>query len=111
MPEPIALLLAATLTMIVLVVLINRLIWRRLYHLAEVRFPIYRKFGGILFLDLGNVWREALDFNPVDLRATLGCGARFHSPLGILRVDYGLKLDRRPGESLGEFYFSLGQAF
>jgi NitT/TauT family transport system permease protein len=33
-----ALLLAATLTMIVLVVLINRLIWRRLYHLAEVRF-------------------------------------------------------------------------
>ncbi len=33
-----ALLLASTLTMIVMVVLINRLVWRRLYHLAEVRF-------------------------------------------------------------------------
>lgn len=33
-----ALLFAATLTMIVLVVVINRLLWRRLYHLAEVRF-------------------------------------------------------------------------
>lgn len=33
-----ALLLAATLTMIVLVVVINRLLWRRLYRLAEVRF-------------------------------------------------------------------------
>lgn len=33
-----ALLLASTLTMIVLVVTINRLIWRRLYHVAEYRF-------------------------------------------------------------------------
>ncbi len=33
-----ALLLAATLTMIVLVVTINRLVWRRLYRVAEVRF-------------------------------------------------------------------------
>jgi NitT/TauT family transport system permease protein len=32
------LLLASTLTMIVLVVLLNRLVWRRLYHLAETRF-------------------------------------------------------------------------
>jgi NitT/TauT family transport system permease protein len=33
-----ALLFAATLTMIVLVVVINRLLWRRLYRLAEMRF-------------------------------------------------------------------------
>lgn len=33
-----ALLLAATLTMIVLVVAINRLVWRRLYRVAEYRF-------------------------------------------------------------------------
>lgn len=33
-----ALLLASTLAMIVLVVLINRLVWRRLYRLAEARF-------------------------------------------------------------------------
>ncbi|MBC6956604.1 MAG: ABC transporter permease subunit [Chloroflexi bacterium] len=33
-----AVLLASTLTMIVLVVMINRLVWRRLYHVAEYRF-------------------------------------------------------------------------
>ncbi|MCZ2099791.1 MAG: ABC transporter permease subunit [Anaerolineae bacterium] len=33
-----AMLLAATLTMIVLVVTVNRLVWRRLYRVAEVRF-------------------------------------------------------------------------
>jgi NitT/TauT family transport system permease protein len=33
-----ALLLASTLTMIVLVVLINRLVWRRLFRVAETRY-------------------------------------------------------------------------
>lgn len=33
-----ALLLASTLTMIILVVVINRFVWRRLYHIAEYRF-------------------------------------------------------------------------
>jgi NitT/TauT family transport system permease protein len=33
-----SLLLAATLTMIVIVLLVNRLFWRRLYHIAETRF-------------------------------------------------------------------------
>jgi NitT/TauT family transport system permease protein len=33
-----ALLMAATLTMIMLVISINRLVWRRLYHVAETRF-------------------------------------------------------------------------
>jgi NitT/TauT family transport system permease protein len=32
------LLMASTLTMVVLVILVNRLLWRRLYHIAESRF-------------------------------------------------------------------------
>ncbi|MEJ2111825.1 MAG: POTRA domain-containing protein, partial [Acidobacteriota bacterium] len=32
-------------------------------------------------------------------------------PYFLLRADYGLKLDRQPGESKGEFFFSIGQAF
>ena len=34
------LLLASTITMAVLVVTINRLVWRRLYRLAEARFKL-----------------------------------------------------------------------
>jgi outer membrane protein assembly factor BamA len=33
------------------------------------------------------------------------------TPYFLLRADYGFKLDRRPGESLGSFFFSIGQAF
>jgi hypothetical protein len=26
-------------------------------------------------------------------------------------LDFGFKLDRKPGENLGEFFFNIGQAF
>jgi outer membrane protein assembly factor BamA len=29
----------------------------------------------------------------------------------VLRFDYGFKLERRPGEKSGAFFFSVGQAF
>ncbi len=29
----------------------------------------------------------------------------------MIRGDYGVPLDRRPGESRGRFFFSIGQAF
>jgi hypothetical protein len=29
----------------------------------------------------------------------------------VLRFDYGFKLERRPGEKVGAFFFSIGQAF
>jgi outer membrane protein assembly factor BamA len=29
----------------------------------------------------------------------------------VLRFDYGLKFERRPGEKAGAFFFSIGQAF
>jgi outer membrane translocation and assembly module TamA len=45
------------------------------------------------------------------LRKTAGFGLRLRTPVLMLRFDYGLKLDRRPGESRGAFFFSIGQAF
>jgi outer membrane protein assembly factor BamA len=36
---------------------------------------------------------------------------RWLSPFGPLRLDYGVKLDRRKGEDLGAFQFSVGSAF
>ena len=40
-----------------------------------------------------------------------GFGLRIRTPYFLLRADYGLKLDRKPGEPLGKFFFSIGQAF
>jgi outer membrane protein insertion porin family len=33
------------------------------------------------------------------------------TPVGPLSLDYGFKLDRRDGESLGQIHFSVGRVF
>jgi outer membrane protein insertion porin family len=77
----------------------------------ELRFPIFKFFEGVSFVDVGNVYPRATDFNPFDVRSSAGPGLRVRTPYFLLRLDYGFKLDRKPGESIGEFFFSIGQAF
>ncbi|KPL16000.1 hypothetical protein AMJ74_00180 [candidate division WOR_3 bacterium SM1_77] len=77
---------------------------------GEVRFPIYKIFGGAFFIDAGNVWREYRDINGT-LRWGIGCGLRVKTPLGSIRLDYGLKVDRQPEESQGALHFAIGEAF
>ena len=62
-------------------------------------------------MDIGNVYRRAADFNPFKVRSAAGAGLRVRTPYFLLRLDYGFKLDRKPGESTGAFFFSIGQAF
>lgn len=77
----------------------------------EIRFPIYRIFGGAVFLDIGNVFETVSDFSLSDLRKSAGAGLRIKIRYLLLRFDYGFKLDRRPGERGSAFFFSIGQAF
>jgi outer membrane protein assembly complex protein YaeT len=78
---------------------------------GELRAPLYKWFDTALFTDIGNVWAKASDFGLSDVRKTAGFGIRIRNPLIMIRLDYGWKLDRRPGESKGAFHFSIGQAF
>ncbi len=80
-------------------------------NLFEFRYTFFKKLSAIVFMDLGNIWKNTSVFKLFDQREGLGVGLRYNSPLGILRLDYGIKLDRRKDESLGELYFSVGQAF
>ena len=77
----------------------------------ELRTSVGRGFGLVTFLDVGNVWLKVKDVNPGDLKYTTGLGLRYNTPVGPLRVDYGFKLNREPGESIGEIHFSVGHAF
>ncbi|MBY0503618.1 MAG: translocation/assembly module TamB domain-containing protein [Bryobacteraceae bacterium] len=77
----------------------------------ELRFPMASIFDGVGFVDLGNTYRRAADFSLSDLRKAAGFGLRIRTPYFLIRLDYGFKLDRRPGESRGGFFFSIGQAF
>lgn len=77
----------------------------------ELRFPVYHVFDGVGFVDVGNVYRRVSDLAFSDIRKSAGLGLRVRTPYFLLRLDYGFKLDRRPGEALGRLFFSIGQAF
>lgn len=77
----------------------------------EVRFPLISIFDGAGFIDIGNVYLKPSDFNPLNVRESAGFGIRVHTPWVLIRADYGIKLDRKPGESFGQFFISIGQAF
>lgn len=75
------------------------------------RFPIAGEFGGTLFVDGGNVWRDRRQLDPNELRWGAGFGVRYRSPVGPLRLEVGWKLDRAPGEPAYVWFFSLGNPF
>ena len=77
----------------------------------ELRFPLISVFEGVGFLDMGNVYSRIDEFDLSKLREAAGFGLRVRTPYFLLRLDYGFKLDREPAESLGAFFFSIGQSF
>lgn len=77
---------------------------------GEIRFPIYKIFGGVFFIDAGNTWRSYDEINS-HLRWGVGAGLRLMTPVGNVRLDYGIKLGRQPEESAAVLHFAIGEAF
>lgn len=77
----------------------------------ELRFEVYPKIEVALFHDSGNVWAtvDALDLG--DLRQTYGIGLRWRGPVGLVRAEYGRKIEPRADESSGEWFLSIGEAW
>lgn len=78
---------------------------------TELRFPAYKFIDGVAFVDAGNVYSRLQDFSPFKIRASYGVGLRIRTPYLLLRLDYGINMKTKPGESKGKFFGSLGQAF
>jgi outer membrane protein assembly factor BamA/autotransporter translocation and assembly factor TamB len=76
----------------------------------ELRAPLFGRFDGVIFTDIGNVYPLISDIT-FDFRESAGVGLRVRTPWFLLRGDYGFVLDPRPGEKRQRFYFSIGQAF
>jgi outer membrane protein insertion porin family len=67
---------------------------------------------GVAFFDYGN----AFDFNNLDktkVQMSYGAGIRWTSPIGPLRLEYGIPINPRSGidSSSGRFEFSIGSLF
>ena len=73
---------------------------------AEYRFPLAENFQAVLFVDWGQAWdiEESIDF--ADLKFGRGVGVRFDTPIGPIRLDYGIN-----EEGIGKTYFSIGHTF
>jgi outer membrane protein insertion porin family len=46
-----------------------------------------------------------------DVKAGVGVGIRWVSPMGPLRIEYGWKINPQKGEDPGAFAFAMGQLF
>lgn len=78
-------------------------------YLWDLLLPLNNSVDFVVFTDGGNAFLNTSDFNLWDIRTTAGFGIRYNTVVGPLRVDYGVKLDRRTGESFGAFHFAVGQ--
>ncbi len=109
-----------------------QLIWN-----SEVVFPLFKRIGisGVVFYDMGNAYNledrycsglsrtsaaTSIKFDPcfrgVDsivygIRKSVGFGFRWQSPIGPLRFEWGIPLDRQEGEDPLVFEFTIGDFF
>ena len=73
---------------------------------------------GVIFFDAGNVWSENRMYEITGAkkdfgyyRKSIGAGIRLITPMGVLRFEYGTKLDKLDGESSGKFDFHISGLF
>lgn len=78
----------------------------------ELRPQLPGPFSGALFVDAGSVQRRYSAYDPRTWSWAWGCGLRYLTPVGNLRVDAAVPVVEDPGEwASWHMYFSLGQAF
>jgi outer membrane protein insertion porin family len=85
---------------------------KELFGNVELKFPLLSEFGikGVAFFDYGNAWDGG--FKPPKVLMSYGGGIRWASPMGPLRLEYGIPINPNPGESTsGRFEFAIGSMF
>ena len=76
----------------------------------EFRQRLYSNWGVVAFVDAGQV-SASLKPLPDEIRVGVGAGMRYYTPIGPIRFDIAVPVDRRQGEDSFEIYIGLGQAF
>jgi translocation and assembly module TamA len=86
---------------------------RSLFELSlEFRLKLTKKIGFAAFLDGGSAFTSSVPDFSETLRWGTGGGVRYHTPIGPLRLDIGVPLNRRKDiDDAFQIYVSLGQAF
>jgi outer membrane protein insertion porin family len=86
-------------------------------YVIEFRYPVISSQQATAFLTTfaegGNTWNKFRDYNPFNIRRSVGVGAKIFLPIfGLLGIDYGYGFDKIPGiadANKGQFHFSIAQ--
>jgi outer membrane protein insertion porin family len=86
-------------------------------YVMELRYPVIASQQATAFMTVfaegGNTWNKFSDFNPFNVRRSVGVGAKIFLPIfGLLGIDYGYGFDKVPGiadANKGQFHFSIAQ--
>ena len=86
---------------------------------VELRYPFIlspsTNIYGLAFAEAGNAWSNIKDFNPLDMKRSVGAGVRIFLPMvGLLGIDWAYGFDKVFGSkaySGSHFHFILGQEF
>jgi outer membrane protein insertion porin family len=90
----------------------------------EYTYPLFDFLKVAGFYDIGNVWQKLKDIgssqnafgviNTGGFKSSFGIGLRLKTPIGPINLDYGIPLDKEPGEERrksGRFHFSASHGF
>jgi outer membrane protein assembly complex protein YaeT len=91
---------------------------------TELRYPFYKDFSGVTFVDMGVMDADAYRCELDNMRYTVGMGLRYNTVIGPVQMDVGYKLNppektdasdattsEQPDTDRWGFYLSIGHAF
>ncbi|MCB0329200.1 MAG: outer membrane protein assembly factor BamA [Bdellovibrionales bacterium] len=83
---------------------------KQLINNLELIFPLLTSAGlnGVVFYDIGEAFDDDQQIKFSELRQAYGFGLRWNSPLGPIRVEFGIPIDRETGEDSMVTLFSFG---
>ncbi len=89
---------------------------KRLNINSELYFPVPgtgndKSLRIFAFADAGNVWREDEKIDAGSLRASVGLGLSWISPVGPLKLSYGKPVRFERNDRIQRFQFQIGTAF
>ncbi len=70
-----------------------------------------RSLRGLAFLDVGQVWGPDQEVKFDDMRASVGLGVAWLSPIGPLKLSYAVPLRKEEFDRIQRFQFQVGTGF
>lgn len=78
---------------------------------TEARYRFTDTIGGVAFFEGARLTQNRNVSGSEPFRWSAGLGARYQTPIGPVRFDIAVPLDKRPVDDSFQFYISLGHAF